>query len=75
MKAVAKWGDNPSKLVDGITAEAGSKAMKALETGGKANFNDVSLCYWTTIDEANGITTLNDLVEFMICLINLIRIG
>ncbi len=45
MKAVAKWGDNPSKLVDGITAEAGSKAMKALETGGKANFNDVSLCY------------------------------
>mgnify|MGYP006874693075 CR=1 FL=1 len=34
MKAASKWGDNPLKLADGITAEAGSKAMKALETGG-----------------------------------------
>ncbi|OLA47872.1 MAG: hypothetical protein BHW39_02010 [Firmicutes bacterium CAG:552_39_19] len=70
---------------------------------------DASLCYWTTVDEANRITTLNDymdklalskdwgnrntvkvaripagievkyaldqVVEFNICLINLIQIG
>ena len=34
MRAASKWGDNPLKLVDGITAEAGSKAVRALETGG-----------------------------------------
>lgn len=24
---------------------------------------DASLCYWTTVDEANGITTLNDYMD------------
>ena len=34
MKAVSKWGDNPLKLVDGVTTETASKALKARETGG-----------------------------------------
>ena len=24
---------------------------------------DASLCYWATVDEANGITTLNDYMD------------
>ena len=34
MKASSKWGNSPVKLMDGITAETGSRAIKALETGG-----------------------------------------
>ncbi len=34
MKASSKWGNNPVKLMDGIKAETGAKAIKALETGG-----------------------------------------
>ena len=34
MKAVSKWGDNPFKLVDNVTSETASKAMKAMESGG-----------------------------------------
>ena len=34
MKASSKWGNSPVKLMDGIKAETGAKAIKALETGG-----------------------------------------
>ena len=34
MKASSKWGNSPVKLMDGIKAETGSRAIKALETGG-----------------------------------------
>ena len=34
MKASSKWGNSPVKLMDGITAETGAKAIKALESGG-----------------------------------------
>ncbi len=34
MKASSKWGNSTVKLMDGITAETGSRAIKALETGG-----------------------------------------
>ena len=34
MKASSKWGNSPVKLMDGITAETGAKAIKVLETGG-----------------------------------------
>ena len=36
MRAAEKWGENPFKMMDGITAEAGSKGMRLLETGGDA---------------------------------------
>ncbi|HCJ08695.1 MAG TPA: hypothetical protein DHV96_10160 [Lachnospiraceae bacterium] len=34
MKVSSKWGNSPVKLMDGIKAETGSRAIKALETGG-----------------------------------------
>ncbi len=68
MKAAAKWGDNPLKLVDGITAETGSKAMKALETGGDfAKESKKAVWEMKAVSGADGIrlkTSVDESVSF-----------
>ncbi len=68
MKAAAKWGDNPFKLVDGITAETGSKAMKALETGGDfAKESKKAVWEMKAVSGADGIrlkTSVDESVSF-----------
>lgn len=36
IRAAEKWGKNPFKIAEGVTAEAGAKGMRLLETGGDA---------------------------------------
>jgi len=68
MKAAAKWGDNPFKLVDGIKAETGSKAMKALETRGDfAKESKKAVWEMKAVSGADGIrlkTSVDESVSF-----------
>ncbi len=68
MKAAARWGDNLLKLVDGITAETSSKAMKALETGGDfAKESKKAVWEMKAVSGADGIrlkTSVDESVSF-----------